>query len=248
MTWEPVVGATGYCVYRASTYSGPFIKIGSPTSTSFTDTTLVEGIYFYYTVSSLKGAGESSQSSYVSAELLLPPAQVTNFLATGNAAGISLTWTTSSYNITGYTIYRSEDSGKTYVMALSGYYTSAFDSVASGQLIYYKISAYNVAGEGPATLPISAKRFAPATPASFAFTTPGPNYIALMWSLSYGATGYTIFRALSPTAQFTQLAQSAGETYADYEVQSGTVYYYKVAAFNPAGESAPSAAINFTAP
>lgn len=248
LSWEPVVGATGYCIYRASTYSGPFNKIGNSNSTSFTDTALTAGIYYYYTVSSLEGIGESAQSTYISAELLIPPAQVNFFTATGNAAGIILSWSTIASNVTGYTIYRSLDSGKTYVMALSGYFSSAFDSVASGQLIYYKIAAYNASGQGPLSLPVSGHRLAPATPTSFAFTTPGPNYIALMWSTSYGATGYTIYRALSPTAQFTQLAQSVGNTYADTQVQSGTVYYYKVAAFNPVGESAPSAYINFTAP
>jgi fibronectin type 3 domain-containing protein len=248
LNWQPVVGATGYCVYRSSSYSGPFIKIGSLTGTAFSDTTAAVGSYYYYTVSSLKGIGESAQSSYISAEIPPPPSLVYSFTATGNGAGISLSWSTSASNVTGYTIYRSVDSGKTYVMALSGYFSSAFDSVASGQLIYYEIAAYNASGQGPLSLPVSGHRLAPATPTSFAFTTPGPNYIALMWSSSVGATGYTIYRALSPTTQFTQLAQSVGNTYADTQVQSGTVYYYKVAAFNPVGESAPSTYINFTAP
>jgi len=174
---------------------------------------------------------------------------VTYFNAIGSAAGIALSWSApASSPVSGYTIYRSEDSGKTFVMALSGYYTSAFDSVSSSQLIYYKIAAFNAAGEGAASTPVSAKRLPPTTPVSFAFTTPGPNYLALMWSIPYGATGYTIFRALSPTSDFTQLAQSTSNIYSDYQVQSGVVYYYKVAAFNPAGESAPGAFIYSTAP
>jgi fibronectin type 3 domain-containing protein len=248
LNWDPVIGATGYCIYRASSYSGPFVKIGYPTGTSFSDTTATVGNYYYYTVSSLKGNGESAQSSYIYSEIPPLPSLVSSFTATGNGAGISLSWSTSASNVTGYTIYRSVDSAKTYVMALSGYFSSAFDSVASGQLIYYKIAAYNTSGQGPLSLPVSGRRLAPATPTSFAFTTPGPNYIALMWSTSYGATGYMIYRALSPTAQFTQLAQSVGNTFEDTQVQSGTVYYYKVAAFNPVGESAPSTYINFTAP
>ena len=248
LTWDSVALATGYCIYRASTYSGPFVKIGSSRTTSFTDTTALAGSYYYYTVSSQKGVGESAQSLYISAQILSPPSQVISFYASGTAAGIALSWSAPTSTVSGYTIYRSVDSGKTYTMALSGYYSSAFDSVNSGQLIYYKIAAYNAAGEGVATTSIPAKRLPPATPTSFAFTTPGSNYIALMWSISYGATGYTVFRALSPTSDFTQLSQATSTTFTDYQVQSGVVYYYKVAAFNPAGESALSAYIYSTAP
>jgi subtilase family serine protease len=69
LTWNGSSGATSYNVYRSLTKGGEgatAYKKGI-TSTSFTDTGLTDGTTYYYTVTAVNSAGESGQSSEVSA-------------------------------------------------------------------------------------------------------------------------------------------------------------------------------------
>jgi fibronectin type 3 domain-containing protein len=57
------IGVTGYDVYRSTSSSGPFTQIGTSTTTSYTDSTVASGTY-YYTVAATDAASNlSAQSS-----------------------------------------------------------------------------------------------------------------------------------------------------------------------------------------
>jgi len=67
ISWSPVPGAEGYYVYRSSSPSGSYSKIGPPVydTTTFT-TNQPANTTYYYKVSAFNGNGESSlSSSYV---------------------------------------------------------------------------------------------------------------------------------------------------------------------------------------
>jgi hypothetical protein len=74
--------------------------------------------------------------------------------------------------------------------------------------------------------------------------TPGDGVIALAWSASDGATGYSVKRAASPGGPYTRIAAPASTSYADAALVNGTTYYYVVSAFNKGGESANSAEVS----
>ena len=67
LNWNASSGATGYHVKRGSASGGPYAQVASPTGTSDTDTGLTNGTTYYYVVSGLNSAGESANSSQVSA-------------------------------------------------------------------------------------------------------------------------------------------------------------------------------------
>jgi len=72
LTWNAVVGVTGYDIYRDTDPSGAFPRLGSePTVaagvTTYSDTGLTASTLYYYKVSALNGVGESTASSAVSA-------------------------------------------------------------------------------------------------------------------------------------------------------------------------------------
>ena len=67
VSWSSVTGATGYRVYRSASASGTYNSVGEVTTTSFTDTGLLSATTYYYRVSAFNSAGESAQSSPVSA-------------------------------------------------------------------------------------------------------------------------------------------------------------------------------------
>lgn len=66
LTWNPATGATSYSVKRATTADGAFTTVGSPTTTSFTDTTAVAGTRYFYRVTAMDGSGESPVSLTIS--------------------------------------------------------------------------------------------------------------------------------------------------------------------------------------
>jgi len=67
LTWNGSNGATSYNVKRATTTGGPYTQVAAPTATGFTDTGLTNGTTYYYVVSALNTAGESSNSTQASA-------------------------------------------------------------------------------------------------------------------------------------------------------------------------------------
>src|SRR5205085_3901848 len=53
LNWTTPIGATNYNVKRATTSGGPYTIIASATMTGYTDTTVTNGITYYYVVSAL---------------------------------------------------------------------------------------------------------------------------------------------------------------------------------------------------
>jgi fibronectin type 3 domain-containing protein len=76
LNWSTSAGATSYNVKRSSTNGGPYITIASPTTTSYTNTSLAIGGTYYYVVSAVNAEGESPNSSEVSATTMFPPANL----------------------------------------------------------------------------------------------------------------------------------------------------------------------------
>jgi len=73
LSWTASATATSYNVKRAAVSGGPYATIASPTSTSYTDTGLVNGTTNYYVVSAVNGFGESPNSPEISAVPAIVP-------------------------------------------------------------------------------------------------------------------------------------------------------------------------------
>lgn len=69
LAWTPSSGATGYNVKRSLTGGGPYETVGAQVAAAaFTDTGLTNDKVYYYVVSAVNTAGESSNSAQVSAK------------------------------------------------------------------------------------------------------------------------------------------------------------------------------------
>jgi Glycoside hydrolase family 44/Fibronectin type III domain len=79
LTWSVSSSATSYHVKRATVSGGPYSTIASPTTNSYTDTSLTNGTAYYYVVSAVNANGESGNSGEKSATPAVPVtgAQVT---------------------------------------------------------------------------------------------------------------------------------------------------------------------------
>jgi hypothetical protein len=73
--------------------------------------------------------------------------------------------------------------------------------------------------------------------------TPGNNQVALVWSASTGATGYSIARATNSAGPYASIGQSSSMSFTDTSATNGTPYFYVVSASNAMGSSANSAAV-----
>ena len=73
LNWSIASGATSYNVKCSMTNGGPYLTIASPTTTSYTNTSLAIGTTYYYVVSAVNAAGESTNSIQVSATTAFPP-------------------------------------------------------------------------------------------------------------------------------------------------------------------------------
>ena len=147
VSWQTATGAASYIIQRATSSSGAYSQIGTVIGASYTDTSLPAGTTYYYRVISRNILGDSSASSVVSAQTLIP-APTGLSVTVASTTSITVSWN-SVTGATGYYVYRSATSGGTYTRvgtATANSYTNT--GLSSSTTYYYKVSAYNANGEG----------------------------------------------------------------------------------------------------
>src|SRR5580692_1760511 len=167
LSWSASTGATSYNVKRSSVTGGPYTKISSPTAVAYTDTSVTNGTKYFYVVSAVNAAGESANSSEVTAT---PPAPTTppptpaNLQATAGNAQVALTWSVS-VGATSYNVKRSTTNGGPYTQISSPSTNSFTDSsLTNGTTYYYVVSAVNSAGQSANSNQAVATPTAPTAP------------------------------------------------------------------------------------
>jgi hypothetical protein len=192
------MGATGYNVKRATTSGGPYTQLASPTSPTYTDSSVTNGTTYYYVVSALNDAGESANSAEISATpkaSSVPPAVPTNLAATAGDSVVTLTWTASS-GAKSYYVKRSTTSGGPYTQIAAPASNSYTDTaLTNGTTYYYVVSAINSAGESANSAQVSAVP-SPPPPTTFGtWTNVTPSGVDLTGSLPCGNFGAATVQA-----------------------------------------------------
>ena len=85
---------------------------------------------------------------------------------------------------------------------------------------------------------------APAVAPAQLVATPGDGRITLGWQPVAGATGYRVYRTTTGVFGTTPLKSVGGTTYQNSGLINGTLYSYKVAAYNNTGTGPASAAVS----
>jgi len=247
------VGVVRYNVHRGTT-SGftPTAgnRIAQPTGTTYTDTALAPGPY-YYKVTAEDAAGYISAASNEATASIADTSAPTapgSLAASITGSSVSLTWTAASDNVgvAGYDVYRGTTSGFTPTTAnriAQPTGTAYTDTPSSTGTYYYKVAAEDAAGNvGPSSNEANATVFdgtPPTAPSNLGATASGSS-VNLSWSAAtdnIGVTLYDVYRGTSsgftPTAA-NRIAQPTGTSYTDTNLTNGT-YYYKVTAEDGAG-------------
>ncbi len=240
------VGVTGYDISR----DGVFLVSVGATTTYADNGSFFPNTLYQYTIKAKDAAGNLSSGVSTSVTTpaaldLIPPSAPTNLLATPSATQVALSWTASTDNVgvTGYKIFR--DGIQVGTSATTNFTNT---SVTAGATYAYVVKANDAEGNTSAdsntatvTIPTAADIIAPSKPTGMT-TTPGPGRITFSWNAStdnVGVTGYDVFR------NNVQIGTTPTNSYVDTTVVVGTLYNYKVRAYDAAGnKSALTAGIS----
>jgi lysophospholipase L1-like esterase/fibronectin type 3 domain-containing protein len=157
VAWQDVAGESGYRVQRSVDGVSGWVQVGATGQNvvSFSDTGLAASTTYWYRVVAFNNSGTSAPSAVVSATTpavadTQPPSTPTKLKATAAKSKVNLSWTGSTDSgsgVAGYRIYRSStglDGSFTPLTTTTS--TSAGVNAPSGVALWYRVTAYDVAG------------------------------------------------------------------------------------------------------
>jgi hypothetical protein len=172
-----------------------------------------------------------------------PPSGLSTIAASSSEIGLS--WTDNANNENGFAIERSPNGtdGWSEIGTAGPNSTSYTDSgLTPDSAYYYRVSAYNSIGSSGYSNTASATTLGlpPAAPSGLTATAVSDSAIDLAWiDNSDNETGFTVERSPNGTDSWQEIATVSDNStaYFDTGLGSGTIYFYRVAAYNTNGTS-----------
>lgn len=241
INWNPVEGATSFQVYRSETSSGTKILLGNSSSTSFSDTSVIQNKTYWYWVKACNASGCADFSNGDSGFAYLSiPDIPSNLVASDGEFNdkVQLTWTTVA-GAANYQIYRAESASgyRTQIgTAASNSYTDF--TATQGTTYWYWVKACNSSGcsdyslgdSGYSQIPI------PLPPTGLqASDGTFEDKIQLDWFSDTNATTYQLYKSNSENGARYLIATITANSYSDLDFTAGTTYWYWVKACNVTG-------------
>ncbi|MEL7312862.1 MAG: fibronectin type III domain-containing protein [Pseudomonadota bacterium] len=220
--------------------------------TSATIQGLNPGTDYAFKVVAVNSAGSSLDSNIheitTPANVSVPDAPTSPSTDNPTSSSLTLQWTDQSDNETGFRIYRSatRDAGYVEITTTAASVTSYTNTGLNASTTYwYRISAFNSAGESTQTSPVSGTTapepvMVPTPPSDPSVDSATASSLTVSWTdTSNNETGFRIYRSTSENGSYSEVATTlASETsYTDRGLQPSTDYWYRVSAFNTSGES-----------
>ena len=213
LVWDKISGVTTYEIYR-STDNKNFSKIYTTKYLSYTNTSAVSGVTYYYKVK----AGD------VESNVVELTVEAEEFVIEGTYRDDGkprLIWDKVS-GVTTYEIYRSTD-GVNFNQKYTTKYTSFTNTSAeAGVTYYYKVKAGDVESN-VVELAVAAEEFA------IEGTYRADGKPRLVWEKVGGVSEYVIYRS-TDGINFTKIYTTQYASYTNTSAKSGVTYYYKVQA------------------
>jgi YD repeat-containing protein len=249
---------TGFKIERKKESTGTYseIKTLGANVTTYSDTGLTPDTTYYYKVRAYNAGGDSNYSNEANdTTSIIPPSVPSSLTATAVSSNqINLSWTDNSNNETGFKIERKIGASGTYSqVAIVGANIIAYSDtgLTSETTYYYRVKAYNAAGDSGYTNEVSATTFAvpPSAPSGLTATAVSIGQINLGWNdNSTNETGFKIERKEGVSGTYSQIGMVGANvtSYPDAGLASGTTYYYRIRAYNAVGESSYTNEANAT--
>ena len=236
LSWEKVTGAKQYTVYRASSETGKYSKLGTTKSASYEDKKAGAGKTYFYKVIANGSASKynSGYSAIVSANVICgtPSVTVKIDVASGKP---SLSWKKVD-QAAGYVIYRDGEALVTVTTtsyldttaAIDTQYTYAVQTLGKTEELNGEVSKTVTATSGIAQPKLSSGVNADGKP-------------HFSWQPIEGAVKYEVYRSTKSSKGYTLLATvEEVNAYVDETVAGGKTFYYKVKAVGEVSSSESS--------
>ena len=233
---------------------------------AYSDTGLDALTVYRYRVQAFNAGGSSAYSDIAETTTLAPPAPAapSGLTATPSShAQVDLTWSDNSSSEVGFRIERCTGTGCTSFSEIFSTVANvvAYSDTGRAALTFYRyrVLAFNAGGSSAssniadATTP-AAPLQSPAAPSNLTATPTSYSQVELSWSdNSSNENGFQIERCTGTVASCGSFAQIGQVTFdinavTDAGLQGQTTYTYRVRAFNAAGQSAYSNAVQGTTP
>ncbi|MGI9108041.1 MAG: fibronectin type III domain-containing protein [Pyrinomonadaceae bacterium] len=248
-------GEDGFKVER-SIDSVNFARVATvgPNVNAYSDINLQPATAYYYRVAAFKGETDSTYSDRASATTTdNAPAAPTNLTATAASdSRINLGWVDNSTNEEGFEVERCAGANCTNFQSLAeteaGVISYGDTGLAAGATYRYRVRAFNGSGDSAYTNDAAAattggtSQTKPPAPGNLTATAVSGAQINLAWAdNSTNEDGFKLYRSIDGTT-FSRIATlgANAKAYSDGGRAASTTYYYRVLAYNVAGNSANS--------
>ena len=258
LTWtDNSLTEDGYRIEQSPVDDLHFTEIATvgPNVTSYSATGLSEATKYYYRVRAYNAVAASGYTSEKNATTLynIPVAPSGLRVTSVTSGSVVLAWTDNSGNESGFKIQRKQGATGTYTQiatpgANATTYTDNDTALLDGTQYYYKVSAYNPAGDSPFSNEVNGITTLK-SPTSLTATAVSSSQISLTWTdNSASETGYKIEQSPVDNLHYTQVGTVGpnGTSYSATGLSEATKYYYRVRAYNAIATSAYSSEKNAT--
>ena len=257
---------TGYAVLRGTSLGDISYLVDTTTAgvLNLNDTSVSNGVTYYYQVRAMNAVGGSPMSNTVTANPTgpMPPSVPREVTARGALTYVILNWTApeseGSFAIIRYDIYRGTNASNVNLLVGSvaaGVLIYNDTSVASHFGYYYVVKAVNGVGPSAASnlaYTTTNEDQGPTQPRNLRAEA-GNGFVKLQWDLPYQQgtqpiVRYYVYRGTSSSEIYTLVgwANAPLREFNDTSVLNGNTYFYAVVAASSAGNSGPSNTVQGT--
>ena len=262
VAWTALANVKEYQVWRGKSLGGTYFKIASTNSAYITNSSVTDGVTYYYKIVAVLNSGKEVTSDVVritvGGELEKPVAAVT--LNTDGKPVVS--WTTVD-GANGYEVFRATAANGSFTsMMVLGTDAARYTNTGAetGRTYWYKVCALfgDATSESDVvsvacTVPDEEEMPDPGVPEEPALVAPvytvGNNAEGkptLKWAAVDGAVSYQVYRCTTENGTYSGVFTTRGTSYTHASATAGKTYYYKVKAVFENGEELFGAAVNGT--
>jgi len=258
LSWDPPGFDGGasftYMVYRGLTRNGEKENVATVDEPFYKDSSVTNGVAYYYQVSAVNVRGESPRTLIVEATPYGPPSEPLNPIISQDGSFIHISWDRpeldGGFLIEWYRIYRGETlEGIEFYTQVPVTTTEFLDeNVYMDWTYHYQVSAETEKLEGPRSRTVTIFLIPPPDPPSApigAGVSAGDGFVDLEWDhpLDDGGaliTHYLVYRGTVLGKEAPMEGTFKGTEAKDTNVTNGIRYYYRIVAVNAAGEGESS--------